>query len=157
MSSLNDILGPIYPRVTIIFNMYNMYIYVESISQSHMTLHNRGNIIFQSHNDNLYIRYLHLCGVRFSITYDIAQYKYIHNKLRFPFLAVLVVAATFLFCWLGLRPSLPDRITTRPLSLEVTALLFSRCLVFRNFVRCRFLTIDFSLIVSLRSTIITSS
>ena len=46
MSSLNDILGPIYPRVTIIIIMYNMYIYVESISQSHMTLHYRGNIIF---------------------------------------------------------------------------------------------------------------
>ena len=44
VSSLKDILGPIYPRVTIIINMYNMYIYVESISQSHMTLHNRGNI-----------------------------------------------------------------------------------------------------------------
>ena len=48
-----------------------MYIYLESISQSHMTLHNRGNIIFQSHNDNLYIQYLHICGVHFSITYDI--------------------------------------------------------------------------------------
>ena len=71
MSSLNDILGPIYPRVTIIINMYNMYIYVESISQSHMTSHNKGNIIFQSHNDNLYIQYLHLCGVHFSIMYDI--------------------------------------------------------------------------------------
>ena len=51
--------------------MYNMYIYVESISQSHITLHNRGNIIFQRHNDNLYIQYLHLYGVHFAITYDI--------------------------------------------------------------------------------------
>ena len=68
MSSLNDILGPIYPRVTIIIIMYNMYIYVESISQSHMTLHNRRNIIFQSHNDNLYIQYLHLCGVNYMIS-----------------------------------------------------------------------------------------
>ena len=38
MSRLNDTLGPIYPRVTMIIYMYNMYIYVESISQSHITL-----------------------------------------------------------------------------------------------------------------------
>ena len=58
-------LGPIYPRVTMIIYMY-LHL-CGSISQSH-----RGNIIFQRHNDNLYIQYLHLCGVHFAITYALA-------------------------------------------------------------------------------------
>ena len=78
-----------------------MYIYVESISQSHMTLHNRGNIIFQSQNDNSHIQYLHLCGVHFSITYHTAQYKYIHNNLRFPFFGCPGCSSNFPFLLVG--------------------------------------------------------
>ena len=66
MSSLNDILGPIYPIVTIIINMYNMYIYVESISQSHMTytieeiLYSRVTMIIYIYNIYIYVESISL-------------------------------------------------------------------------------------------------
>ena len=64
MSSLNDILGPIYPRVTIIIIMYNMYIYVESISQSHYTieeiLYSRLTMIIYIYNIYIYVESISL-------------------------------------------------------------------------------------------------